>query len=94
MKLQSQSVPNLNQNSESEVAEEAEGEKDAETEHKKEKKYKRLSKSFWNLFSPSPSKEKAERRSESSVTEKFVALTEEGEEEEAKAGREESKAAK
>ena len=81
MKLQSQSVPNLNQNSESEVAEEAEGEKDAETEHKKEKKYKRLSKSFWNLFSPSSASK--ERRSESSVTaEKFVALTEEGEEEE------------
>ena len=85
MKRQSQSVPNLNQEDESELVPKEEKDEDAETaKHGKreKKKYKRLSKSFWNLFSPSSSASK-ERRSESSVTaEKFVALTEEGEEEE------------
>ena len=85
MKRQSQSVPNLNQENESVVTEEAEeeeGDKGVETKHNKKgkKKYKRLSKSFWNLFSASHSKEKVEKRSESSVTEKFVALAEEEEE--------------
>ena len=87
MKRQSQSVPNLNQEDESELVPKEEKDEDAETAAKhgkrEKKKYKRLSKSFWNLFSPSSSSASKERRSESSVTaEKFVALTEEGEEEE------------
>ena len=74
MKRQSQSVPNLNEENECEVP------KDAATKQKGKKKNKRHSKSIWNLFSPS--KEKSERRTEPLVTEKFVALTEEGKEEE------------
>ena len=77
MKRQSQSVPNLNEEDESEVPKF----RDAASKQKGKKKGKRRSKSIWNLFSPSKEKEK-ERRTEPLVTEKFLALTEEGKEEE------------
>ena len=77
MKRQSQSVPNLNEEDESEVPKF----RDAASKLKGKKKGKRRSKSIWNLFSPSKEKEK-ERRTEPLVTEKFLALTEEGKEEE------------
>ena len=76
MKRQSQSVPNLNEEDESEVPKF----RDAASKLKGKKKGKRRSKSIWNLFSPSKEKEK-ERRTEPLVTEKFLALTEEGKEE-------------
>ena len=77
MKRQSQSVPNLNEEDESEVPKF----RDAASKLKGKKKGKRRSKSIWNLFSPSKEKEK-ERRTEPLVTEKFLVLTEEGKEEE------------
>ena len=76
MKRQSQSVPNLNEEDESEVPKF----RDAASKQKGKKKGKRRSKSIWNLFSPSKEKDK-ERRTEPLVTE-FLALTEEGKEEE------------
>ena len=75
MKRQSQSVPNLNQEEDNSGAP-----KETAKQKKEKKKQKRLSKSFWNLFSPS-TKDKSERSSETSVTERFGPLTEEGEDE-------------
>ena len=75
MKRQSQSVPNLNEEDESDVPKF----RDAASKQKGKRKSKRLSKSIWNIFSPSKENEK-ERRTEPLVTEKFLEPTEEGKE--------------
>ena len=80
-------MPNLNQDQDIrdvldqvEEGEEEDGDGTKAEPKQKRKKAKQLSKSFWNLFSPSSSsKEKAARRSGSTVSEKFVVLPEETE---------------